>query len=149
MPIRKMEIADIPAVLSIQSELQFQEWNEKQFSSEIRANYAYCVVYEANGSLPEKGILGYAIFHILGPDSELLSIATRSNQQRQGIGQKLLDAGFSQLDFSNGDCCFLEVRYGNDKARKFYEKNGFKEYSTRKKYYADGEDAVLYKKQNS
>jgi len=136
-----MEIADIPAVLAIQEELQFQEWNEKQFASEIRANYAYCVVYEESGT-----ILGYAIFHILGPDSELLSIATGSKQQQKGIGQQLLDSGFSQLNFEEGDSCFLEVRVGNEKARRFYEKNGFQSYSTRKKYYADGEDAVLYKR---
>lgn len=147
MPIRKMEIADIPAVLAIQEELQFQEWNEKQFTSEIKATYAACFVYEseatASGALKE--ILGYSIFHIMGPDSELLSIATRSNQQQKGIGQQLLDAGFAQLDFAGGDCCFLEVREGNAKARRFYEKNKFKIYSTRKKYYSDGEDAVLYK----
>lgn len=142
MPIRKMEISDIPAVLAIQEELQFQEWNEKQFSSEIKASYAYCIVYESDNI---QQILGYAIFHMLGPDSELLSIATSGSHQGKGIGQKLLDAGFSQLDFANGDCCFLEVRQGNEKARRFYEKNGFKAYSTRKKYYTDGEDAVLYK----
>jgi len=141
MPIRKMEIADVPAVLAIQEELQFQEWNEKQFASEIRANYAYCVVYEEDGQ-----VLGYAIFHTMGPDSELLSIATRSNQQKRGIGQQLLDAGFAQLNFAEGDCCFLEVREGNEKARRFYERNGFQSYSIRKKYYADGENAVLYKR---
>lgn len=144
MSIRKMEIADIPAVLAIQEELQFQEWNEKQFASEIRANYASCLVYESDNE-PQPAILGYAIFHILGPDSELLSIATQGHQQQKGIGQQLLDAGFSQLNFAEGDCCFLEVRVGNEKARRFYEKDGFKIYGTRKKYYSDGEDAVLYK----
>lgn len=144
MSIRKMKIEDIPAVLAIQAELQFQDWNEKQFSSEIRASYAYCVVYE-NEDDPSKEILGYAIFHILGPDSELLSIATQTKQQQKGIGQQLLDSGFSQLDFNNGDCCFLEVRESNSKARRFYEKNHFRIYSTRKKYYSDGEDAILYK----
>lgn len=140
MPIRKMEIADIPAVLAIQEELQFQEWNEKQFTCEVKATYAACYVYEE-----DQKILGYSIFHIMGPDSELLSIATTGSQQQKGIGQQLLDAGFSLLDFTNGDCCFLEVREGNTKARKFYEKNKFKPYNVRKKYYSDGEDAVLYK----
>lgn len=152
MPIRKMEIEDIPAVIAIQNELRFQEWNEKQFAAEIRANYSFCIVYESckndcnNKSYSE--ILGYAIFHILGPDSELLSIATCSNHQQKGIGQKILDAGFAQLNFTEGDCCFLEVREGNIKARRFYEKNGFKECGERKRYYADGENAILYCKKN-
>ena len=139
MKLREMTENDLPQVLELQRELAFQDWNEKQFASEIRASYAYCVVCEDDGKL-----LGYAIFHLLGPDSELLSIATRSSEQRKGIGSQLLKAGLDKLTES-GDQCFLEVRNGNAKARAFYEKHGFKLYSVRKKYYSDGEDAALYK----
>lgn len=139
MLLRQMTENDLPQVLELQRELAFQDWNEKQFSSEIRVSYAYCVVCEDDGKL-----LGYAIFHLLGPDSELLSIATRTSEQRKGIGSQLLKAGLDKLT-ENGDQCFLEVRDGNVKARAFYEKHGFKLYSIRKKYYSDGEDAALYK----
>ena len=139
MKLREMTENDLPQVLELQRELAFQDWNEKQFASEIRASYAYCVVCEDDGKL-----LGYAIFHLLGPDSELLSIATRTSEQRKGIGSQLLKAGLDKLTES-GDQCFLEVRNGNAKARAFYEKHGFKLYSVRKKYYSDGEDAALYK----
>ncbi|OWV22771.1 ribosomal-protein-alanine N-acetyltransferase [Fibrobacter sp. UWB16] len=139
MKLRNMTESDLPQVLELQRELAFQDWNEKQFLSEIRASYAYCVVCE-----DEAKLLGYAIFHLLGPDSELLSIATRSSEQRKGIGSQLLKAGLDKLTES-GDQCFLEVRNGNAKARAFYEKHGFKLYSVRKKYYSDGEDAALYK----
>ena len=139
MKLREMTENDLPQVLELQRELAFQDWNEKQFASEIRASYAYCVVCEDDGKL-----LGYAIFHLLGPDSELLSIATRTSEQRKGIGSQLLKAGLDKLTES-GDQCFLEVRDWNAKARAFYEKHGFKLYSVRKKYYSDGEDAALYK----
>ena len=141
-----MTESDLPQVLEIQRELAFQDWNEKQFLSEIRASYAYCVVCENESeSLNSSGkILGYAIFHLMGPDSELLSIATRETEQRKGIGAQLLHAGLDQLTASD-DQCFLEVRDGNVKARAFYEKHGFKLYNVRKKYYSDGEDAALYK----
>ena len=139
MQIREMTENDLPQVLELQRELAFQDWNEKQFLSEIKASYAYCIVCENEGKL-----LGYAIFHLLGPDSELLSIATRGTEQRKGIGTQLLKAGLDKLT-NNDDQCFLEVRDGNTKARSFYEKNGFQLYNVRKKYYADGEDAALYK----
>ena len=139
MPIRKMTENDLPQVLELQRVLAFQDWNEKQFLAEIRASYAYCVVYECEGK-----IQGYAIFHLMGPDSELLSIATRETEQRRGIGSQLLNAGLDQLTASD-DQCFLEVRDGNVKARAFYEKHGFKLYNVRKKYYSDGEDAALYR----
>ena len=147
MHIRKMTEDDLPQVLEIQRELAFQDWNEKQFQSEIRANYAYCVVGKDGcdcGCNDSHGkLLGYAIFHLLGPDSELLSIATRNTEQRKGIGSQLLNAGLDKLTEPD-DQCFLEVREGNAKARAFYEKHGFKLYNVRKKYYSDGENAALY-----
>ena len=134
-----MRESDLPQVLGIQKELAFQEWNEREFLAEIRASYTLCLVYEQ-----DSDISGYAIFHLMGPDSELLSIAASTGHQRSGIGTALLNEGLSRLDFANGDRMFLEVRNGNAKARAFYEKNGFVEYSSRKNYYSDGEDAILY-----
>ena len=153
MPVREMTIDDLPQVLQIQKALAFQDWNERQFIAEITANYALCVVYEEaqfntneDPRLRGDDILGYAIFHLMGPDSELLSIATNDSHQRAGIGTALLNAGLAHLDFENGDKMFLEVREGNTKARRFYEKHGFEPYAERKKYYADGENAILYVK---
>lgn len=145
MPIREMKEDDLPQVLALQRSLAFQDWNEKQFTAEIKAGYALCVVYEGSGTSGNE-ILGYAIFHLLGPDSELLSIAVNSARQRTGIGKTLLEAGLGKLDFISGDKMFLEVREGNDKARRFYERNGFTEYSRRDRYYSDGENAILYVK---
>ena len=140
MSIRKMNSADIPAVLRIQGELAFQDWNEWQYEQEIKAPYTYAVVYENEGAIE-----GYAVFHLLGADSELLSIAVSETAQRKGIGTQLLHAGLSQLDLDKSDCCFLEVRENNIKARNFYEKHGFNLFGIRKKYYADGENAALYR----
>ena len=144
MPIRKMNSADIPAVLRIQGELAFQDWNERQYEQEIKAPYTCAVVYEN-----ESGILGYAVFHLLGADSELLSIAVSESAQRSGIGYQLLQAGLVQLSLDKEDCCFLEVRENNIKARRFYENHGFNLFGIRKKYYADGENAALYRTQGA
>ena len=154
MPVREMKIDDLPQVLQIQKALAFQDWNERQFCAEIAAGYALCVVYEdaaqfninEDPRLRGDDILGYAIFHLMGPDSELLSIAANAPHQRAGIGTALLNAGLAHLDFAKGDKMFLEVREGNTKARRFYEKHGFEPYAERKKYYADGENAILYQK---
>lgn len=153
-----MKIDDLPQVLQIQKALAFQDWNERQFIAEITADYALCVVYEeaqfnsAQFNLAQSNsplhapILGYAVFHLMGPDSELLSIAANASHQRAGIGTALLNAGLAHLEFEKGDKMFLEVREGNTKARRFYEKHGFEPYAERKKYYADGENAMLYQK---
>lgn len=142
MPIRPMTEADLPAVLQLQSTLAFQTWNEKQFLSELHASYALCIVDEEGGTLA-----GYAIFHLMGSDSELLSIAVAPQFQRQGLASRLLTEGLSKL-IAQDDACFLEVRQGNTPARALYEKYGFTEYGERKNYYGDGETAILYKWQS-
>ena len=143
MPIRKMEIADIPAVLSLQNALAFQDWSESVFASEIKAPYGYAIVYQDGDQ-----IIGYAVFHLMGEDSELLSIAVSESAQHKGIGGQLLESGLSQLDLDRQDRCFLEVREKNTKARRFYEKHGFTLFGIRKKYYSDGENAALYRTEN-
>ena len=143
MPIRNMEIADIPKVLALQDALRFQEWNASVFESEIKAPYGYAIVYEEGAE-----ILGYAVFHLMGEDSELLSIAVNESAQRKGIGSILLQSGLSRLDLDRQDRCFLEVRENNLKARRFYEKHGFTLFGIRKKYYSDGENAALYRTEN-
>ena len=113
---------------------------ERQYEQELKAPYTYAIVYENEGTIE-----GYAVFHLLGADSELLSIAVNNSAQRKGVGSKLLHAGLSQLDLDKTDCCFLEVRENNLKARRFYENHGFNLFGIRKKYYADGENAALYR----
>ena len=140
MPIRPMTEADLPKVLALQNNLGFQKWNEKQFLSELRANYAMCLIAENAGTFA-----GYAIFHLMGSDSELLTIAVEPNFQRKGIASSLLHEGLDKLNRESGDHCFLEVREGNSSARSLYEKHGFHAYSQRERYYDDGETAILYK----
>ncbi len=140
MPIRPMTEADLPSVLALQNTLGFQKWNEKQFISELRASYALCLVDEEAGTFA-----GYAIFHLMGSDSELLTIAVDPKFQRKGIASSLLHEGLDKLNRENGDHCFLEVRQGNNHARSLYEKHGFLAYSQRERYYDDGETAILYK----
>ena len=115
MPIRPMTEADLPNVLTLQNTLGFQRWNEKQFLSELRASYALCLVDEEASTFA-----GYAIFHLMGSDSELLTIAVDPLFQRKGIASSLLHEGLDKLNRENGDHCFLEVRQGNDRARALY-----------------------------
>ncbi|MCF0216171.1 MAG: ribosomal protein S18-alanine N-acetyltransferase [Fibrobacteraceae bacterium] len=141
MGIRLMEEKDLTQVLEIQKNLHFQSWTRTQFEREIKAPYSYSIVFEN-----QNQVIGYAIFHMLGADSELLSIAVDAQNQQKGIGSSLLSAGLLKLNFNGGDACFLEVREKNTNARHFYEKHGFKEYSSRENYYADGEKAILYRR---
>ena len=65
--------------------------------------------------------------------------------QRQGYGQKLFDKMVK--DMKDVKKITLEVRASNIKGINFYTKNGFKQVGVRKKYYKNGEDALLLLKE--
>ena len=68
MQLRKMTESDLPQVLELQGELAFQDWDEKQFLSEIRASYAYCIVCK------DESLTDAAIIEALKPKLEVYKL---------------------------------------------------------------------------
>ncbi len=142
--IRFMQSADLEQILSIQNETDFQTWTLRQFQEETELPYSLAIVAEI-----ENRVTGYAVLHFMADEAELLSIAVRPAFQRQGIAQKLWIFAEESLRKDHVCTYFLEVRRSNEKAKIFYLKNGFEITGTRPRYYADGEDALLMKKNGS
>jgi ribosomal-protein-alanine N-acetyltransferase len=73
----------------------------------------------------------------------LISIAVRRDKRRLGVGHELL-ASLNRVLIEKG-CkeLYLEVRVSNEGAKAFYQKMGFKQYRRTRKYYDDGEDALV------
>ena len=65
--------------------------------------------------------------------------------QHQGYGEKLLYHVMDKLDEYSS--IFLEVRKSNFPAINLYLKFGFSELGIREKYYNDGEDAIIMKRE--
>lgn len=78
-------------------------------------------------------------------DAEILNIETNPSHRRQGLAQGLLQAAFDWARQNQRQAVWLEVRAGNDAAIHLYRKTGFVHISTRKRYYSDGEDALVMK----
>ncbi len=85
-------------------------------------------------------LIGYVISFLSVDVCDIMKIAVDEEYRHLGYGKKLLELLKSSVDTN----IMLEVRVSNVAAIKFYEKNGFKIISTRKKYYSDnGEDAYV------
>ena len=115
----------------------------------------YKEIFEVNISFNEEfknievyvdneSIIGFIDYSIIYDRAEINYIYVLDDYQRQGIATKLLFAMESNL--KNVANITLEVNETNEKAIKFYEKNGFKVVSKREKYYKDGHDAYLMMK---
>ncbi|MBI4412733.1 MAG: ribosomal protein S18-alanine N-acetyltransferase [Deltaproteobacteria bacterium] len=89
-------------------------------------------------------ICGYIIFWLVLDEVHLISIAVHPEYRRRKIASKLFQF---MLDYvkPGPKSVYLEVRPSNEDALDFYRKMGFEETGLRKKYYPNGEDAVLMK----
>lgn len=85
----------------------------------------------------------FAIFQLISGEAELYYIAIKKEFRRKHLADELLNYFIKNFDV---DIIFLEVRASNAPAISFYRKNGFKEIGIRKKYYQNGEDAIIMEK---
>ena len=92
----------------------------------------------------DEGLCGYLVANVIADESELLRIAVDQAYRRSGIGKMLME---SYLAFVRENCTrgLLEVRHGNEAAKKLYEMYGYTPLATRKRYYNNPvEDADIY-----
>lgn len=89
---------------------------------------------------------GYALFQLLPGEAELLRMGVAPALRRRGLGRRLLAGCLAELAAGGRPLCHLEVRAGNRAARALYERLGFAAVGRRRGYYADGEDAVRYRR---
>lgn len=91
-------------------------------------------------------IIGYSVATARGKDGHIVSVAVDTRHRRRGIGAALLSAVTRRLIEEGVEHIHLEVRKGNGAAIAFYERMGFRAFSEIRHYYADGEDAWVFKR---
>ncbi len=133
--ISLLQIKDVEAVLAITKDSFEEAWSAKDF------HYFLTHPHRVAMGLfhPQKGLLCYFLALLVQGDLDIVSLATRSDARRQGLGRKLLQQVMTDQRIERA---FLEVRVSNVAAQALYEGLGFKVMGTRKKYYGGKEDAL-------
>ena len=83
------------------------------------------------------------VFIISAPNGHVISLAVAPAHRRKGIGTRLMKACESRCA---SDRVSVEVRKGNVRARKFYEKLGFQLKSEIHLYYGTEDACVMEKR---
>lgn len=79
-------------------------------------------------------------------EAEILTLAVVPDLRRQGIGARLLQQAAAQASAAGAVALFLEVSMTNAAARVLYAHCGFVEVGLRRRYYADGADALILRR---
>jgi ribosomal-protein-alanine N-acetyltransferase len=93
------------------------------------------------GLLDEAG--GMVLLRVAADEAEILTLGVAPAARRTGLGARLLDAAAAAARQSGAAKLFLEVSARNAPARALYAKAGFAQAGRRRRYYADGADALI------
>lgn len=90
---------------------------------------------------------GFVLARLAGDEAEILTLAVAPAARRRGLGAALM-AGAMVVALTRGaaSAMFLEVAEGNAAARALYLALGFAEVGRRRRYYADGSDALVLRR---
>lgn len=134
-----MREQDLDAVLAIASASFSHPWTRRHFLDEITSPCGLPTVAIA----PEGVVAGYLCLKLVLDEAEILDVAVSAALRGAGIGRKLVESALAAARERGAALVCLEVRVGNNEAISLYRRLGFREAGCRKRYYHDGEDALL------
>ena len=139
MILREMLIDDLKQVMEIERELFHVPWTREGFLTFLTREDAMFLVVEE-----KEQILGYCGLLMVLDEGDITNVAVRRDRQKEGIGNFLMESLIRLAAERGVTTIHLEVRVGNDRAIRLYERNGFTRDGIRKGFYSDPtEDALL------
>ena len=138
--IRKFKPSDFQWVIDIERKV-FDEHDPYLYMQFYETYPESFIVAEINGF-----VVGYVTGFLAKEGvGRVFSLAVHPSYQNRGVGGNLLKEIIWVLQRFGVIEIILEVRSGNVKARRFYERHGFRQIGIKEKYYNDAENACLMK----
>lgn len=135
---RPLAEADLSDVLVIEHLSFPSPWSRASFVHELRSPHSRLTAAEKQGR-----VVGYLCCWQVADEVHILDIAVHPEQRRQGIGEQLLRRALTEGREQGAQSANLEVRRSNKSAIALYETFGFRTVAIRRRYYDNGEDALL------
>lgn len=134
-----MTDSDLEEVLAIESVSFPQPWSKTHFHDELSSPHSFPLV-----AMNQEGtVVGYICPMLLLDEGHIMDVAVRSDFRGHGIGKLLVKRVLVDCRERGAAFVSLEVRPSNRAAISLYKGLGFVETGLRKRYYENGEDAIL------
>ncbi|WP_455714931.1 ribosomal protein S18-alanine N-acetyltransferase [Anaerosporobacter sp.] len=137
--IRMMEEGDLEQVTQIEKNIFSDPWSKQSFMDSLNQDMCiYLVVHK------QEEIVAYCGLYVIQDEGQITNVAVKENYRNAHVATVMLRELIKRAK-DKGACNFtLEVRASNNPAIHLYEKLGFKNVGTRKRFYEKPvEDAVI------
>lgn len=137
--VRPMLESDLDAVLAIEVSSFPRPWSREHFRYELSSPHAFSLVAVS----ADEAVAGYICASLLFDEAEILDVAVRCDRRGEGVGRMLVERVLAHCRYSGIRLLHLEVRRSNSAAITLYERLCFTTTGERRRYYENGEDAIL------
>lgn len=142
MKIVDLLSSDVDKIVELYEKNFADGWNKNMLESAFDSGRFICIGIEE-----ENKLIGLISCSTTDFDADIEGITIDKDFRRNGFAKALLGILEVKLKEKNIEKVFLEVREGNTPAKNLYLGADYKEINVRKKYYSDGEDAVIMAKE--
>ncbi len=138
--IRRAKGEDAEQIAEVEKACFSTPWSYESLNHDIKENRrAIYIAAEIDGK-----ICGYAGLWKILDEGHITNVAVFPEYRRRGIARAMLEALIDEAAKQGVERFTLEVRAGNDAAKKLYAGMSFLEAGVRRGYYEDnGEDALI------
>ncbi len=134
---------DLDAIASLEAEcFPVEPWSRRMLADSFLSGNFYGTLLEEGGT-----VVAYGGMSVVLDEAEIQLVATAEMYRRCGRGGRILEDLIEEAKRRKVKRIFLEVRVSNAAAQILYLKYGFVGIYSRTRYYPDGEDALVMKKE--
>jgi len=133
--IRPMRGSDIEPVSKIERQSFSTAWSTNAYVTELANPSAVYLVATVG-----ETVVGYGGLWVIMDEAHITTIAVVPEYRGKKIGERLLSEMLAAARKKGATRATLEVRSGNEVARRLYEKYGFVWMAVRKGYYSDNNE---------
>jgi [ribosomal protein S18]-alanine N-acetyltransferase len=145
LAIRDFKPADFETLWRIDQECFASEiaYSRQELKTYMRRRAAFTLVATKPG---QEDIAGFIVAQG-GPTGHIITIDVVAGARRSGVGSLLLEAAEDRLRADGSRAVGLETAVDNVTALAFYKRHGYSVIRTWPRYYANGVDALVMRKE--
>lgn len=140
---RVWTMEDLDAIAQLEQDcFPVDPWTRRMLADSFLSGNFFGTLIEEDGA-----VVAYGGMNIVLDEAEIELVGTAEMYRRCGRGGAVLDDLLDEAKKRGVKQVFLEVRVSNSAAMSLYLKHGFCGVHCRTRYYPDGEDALVMKKE--
>lgn len=131
---------DFQQIRSVETAGQRNRWTDGMLKDELSHEHGFHFGVRVSA---DRGLCAYVLCRLFARELHIHRLCTRPAKRRQGYAMALLSHALATARTRGGLKAFLEVGASNFAAVALYKRIGFAVDAERKKYYTDGNDALV------